>query len=278
LTPDRAADLEQIPGSDHRHRTALPPGSIQRPCHRPRERLRRSQLPSRALWRVPLLPRHPISRLGLALILASLLATPGWAKTNKTKGGNGSRGDSPGSSFTLQDTGVAKVDKFYGRVENQVTRLQTARQDVQDANERLTLILDLPRGTPLADALEDLRSKAAGEIQLVLEGTKPVLQASDAVPDNLREAIDATNALVEDLSNAMVTLRRVKKRVKAMPEQATHMPRAIARSDLGLTEKAQASVIATRNLLETKRLATEAGALVQECRDSLKLIRSSFGD
>lgn len=219
------------------------------------------------------------SRLALLLLLASLIATPCLAKSKsagKSKGGDAQQPEE--TTFVLQDTGVAKVDKFYDRVENIVGKLQAAQADIDAANSQLSVVLGLPEGTPLADALTDLKEKAAGEVRLVLEGDKPRLEASDAVPSNLREAVDATNALMGELSDAVSTLRKVKQRAEKMPGQARQMPRAIARSDLDLVGKAQATVIATQNLSATRQVATETGDLLTECRESLKLVRSTFGD
>jgi hypothetical protein len=181
------------------------------------------------------------------------------------------------ATFTIEDTGVAKVDQFYGQVETIVGKLQTAQSGMDAANAKLAEALGLAEGTPVADALADLQAKAEGKIELVLEGTKPTIKPADGCPENVQNAIDATNAMATELVSAIDVLKGIAGDIQPMVGQATDMPAAIAESDLGLADKAKATKTAASNLKTTKQVATEADTLAGKCQESLELIKSTFG-
>lgn len=185
--------------------------------------------------------------------------------------------DEASSELVIEDTGVAKVDAFYDKVETMVGQLQSAQADMDSANAKLAEALGLAEGTPLADALADLQAKAEGKIELVLEGTKPTLKPADGCPENVQNAIDATNAMADKLVAAMETVQGVATDIKPLITEAADMPAAIAESDLGLKDKAVATKTAASNLKTTKQVPVEADALAGKCNDSLQLIKSTFG-
>ncbi len=189
----------------------------------------------------------------------------------------GKKGGDDAQTFTIEDTGVAKVDQFYDGVEGVVGKMQTAQGELDASQTKLAEALGLAEGTPVADALADLQGKAEGKIELVLEGTKPTLKASDAVPENVQAAIEATNAMAAELVEAAEVLKSCATDLEPMIGQASDMPAAIADSDLGLADKAKATKTTAANLKTTKQVLEEAKTLAGQCQESLELIKSTFG-
>lgn len=185
--------------------------------------------------------------------------------------------DDGAAELVIEDTGVAKVDAFYDKVETMIGKLQSAQADMDSANAKLAEALGLAAGTPVADALADLQAKAEGKIELVLEGTKPTLKAKEGVPENVQSAIDATNAMATSLMAATDTLKSVAADAKPLVTEAADMPAAIVESSLGLADKAKATKTAASNLKTTKQIPAEADTLAGKCQESLELIKSTFG-
>jgi uncharacterized protein YoxC len=185
--------------------------------------------------------------------------------------------DGATAELVIEDTGVAKVDAFYDKVEAMIGKLQSAQADMDSANASLAEALGLAEGTPVADALADLQAKAEGKIELVLEGTKPTLQAGEGVPENVQNAINATNEMAAKLTAAAETLKGVATDVAPLLAEAKDMPAAIAESDLGLKDKATATKTTASNLKTTKQIPEEANTLAGQCSESLELIKSTFG-
>ncbi len=185
--------------------------------------------------------------------------------------------DGAATELVIEDTGVAAVDSFYDKVETMIGKLQSAQADMDSANAKLAEALGLAEGTPLADALADLQAKAEGKIELVLEGTKPTIKPADGCPENVQNAIDATNAMANSLMAATDTLKSVATDAKPLAVEATDMPAAIVDSSLGLADKAKATKTAASNLKTTKQIPAEAETLAGKCQESLELIKSTFG-
>jgi division protein CdvB (Snf7/Vps24/ESCRT-III family) len=189
----------------------------------------------------------------------------------------GKSADDGGTELVIEDTGVAKVDSFYDKVETIIGKLQSAQTDMDESNAKLAEALGLAEGTPVADALADLQAKAEGKISLVLEGTKPTLTAEEGCPENVKNAINATNDMATKLTAAATTLKEVAGEVAPLLGEAKDMPAAIAESDLGLKDKATATKTAASNLKTTKQIPEEANTLAGKCNETLELIKSTFG-
>ncbi len=212
-------------------------------------------------------------RSALSFAMAGLLAL---SLTNDAFAGK-KGGDDAANEFTIEDVGVAKVDQFYDGVETQVANMKGAQEDMDNANAKLAEALGLGEGTPVADALNDLADKAGDKVELVLDGTKPTLKPADACPENVKEAVNAANAMVESLVAAVVTLKDVAKATAAMVPQAGDMPGAIKDSSLGAVDKAKAIKLSASNLKSTKQLAEEAKILAGQCEETLELVKTTFG-
>ncbi len=204
----------------------------------------------------------------MAGFLVISLADNAWAKKGSDEGS---------SDLAIEDTGVSTVDSFYDQVEALIGKMQSAQSDMDSANAKLAEALGLADGTPMADALADLSAKAEGKIELVLDGTKPTLTAAEGCPENLQNAITATNDMATALTDAAATLKSVAGEAPGLVGQAADMPGAIADSSLGLKDKAMATKTAASNLKTTKQIPEEANTLAGQCDESLGLIKSTFG-
>ena len=211
------------------------------------------------------------SRFLASVALLGLLSFSGAAFAGKS-------GDEGGSTeLVILDTKVPEVDSFYDKVEALIGQLQAARTDIDQANGKLNEALGIATDAPIATALADLQQKAEGKIQLVLEGTKPTLKPSDAVPENVQAGIDAVNGMASQLVQAVETLKAVGSEVAPLATQAADMPAAITGSSLNLKDKAVATKNAAANLKVTKQIPVEAENLTKSCNDTLELIKTTFG-
>jgi cell division septum initiation protein DivIVA len=212
------------------------------------------------------------SRFLASVALLGLLAFSGTAFA-----GNKSSEEGGAAELVILDTKVPEVDSFYDKVEALIGQLQSARTDIDQANGKLAEVLGLATDAPVATALADLQAKAEGKIQLVLEGTKPTLKPSDAVPENVQAGIDAVNGMATKLVQAVETLKQVTSEVTPLATQAADMPDAITSSSLNLKDKAVATKNAAANLKVTKQIPVEAENLTTSCNDTLELIKTTFG-
>jgi hypothetical protein len=112
-------------------------------------------------------------------------------------------------TLAIETTGVATFDSVFGKAGSMLTSIVTARTNIDTANKNLTTALGLKDGTPLKDAIADLKTKAAGKIKVAMNGTTPKLEATDAVPDNVKKGIDAVNGLIDATGSATTAMGQV---------------------------------------------------------------------
>lgn len=102
--------------------------------------------------------------------------------------------------------------------------LAKAQTQLAEANDGVATALGLPAGTPLADALAELKEKAAGNLEIAMEGTVPSIKASDAVPSDVTAAIDAVNSAVSEVSTTIDDLSGLPDQVKSLIDQSKALP------------------------------------------------------
>lgn len=140
-----------------------------------------------------------------ALTLTSLftvgltLAPSAWA---------GKKGDAPDAdpckteAPKITNSGIPDMDAVFSKAAAIQDTVATQTTSVCTARSHLNEALGVATDAPVATALADLKSKAGGAVKLGLDGATPKLMAADAVPDNVKAAMDAVNALVETSAGA----------------------------------------------------------------------------
>lgn len=126
--------------------------------------------------------------LAVALVATALTWAPeAWAKKEKAAA-------SDEVKLEIKDTGIKTVDETFAKAKAPVESVMKARSEIDNLQKNLITALGLTEGTPFADALADLKTKAAGKITAGIDAKgMPELKPGDAVPANVQTAIDAVN-------------------------------------------------------------------------------------
>ena len=168
-------------------------------------------------------------RLTLVAMLASLVLAP-TADAKKDKSDDGSSTEASADDGgaielpTIEETGIAAFDDVFSQVREIHETLAKAQTQLAEANDGVATALGLPAGTPLADALAELKEKAAGNLEIAMEGTVPSIKASDAVPSDVTAAIDAVNSAVSEVSTTIDDLSGLPDQVKSLIDQSKALP------------------------------------------------------
>lgn len=156
-----------------------------------------------------------MATMGLALMLAPSTAL---AK----KGKNGKKGKKGRGEITM--TGFKSFDKVFKEVADIDARVSVAETALKTAKRDLNTALDLKRGTPLKDALADLKVKGADNLQVVMKGKVPQLTVSELAPSNITNAAEAVNGLTSALVTSIDELAGVPEEIAALTKQAQKFP------------------------------------------------------
>jgi len=139
----------------------------------------------------------------------------------KKKGKKGKKGKNNGD---IMLTGFKSIDKVFRQVSDIDARIDGAETALSSAKRNLNVALQLEKGTPLKDAIADLRVKGGDNLRVVMKGKTPQLTVSSMAPTNITTAATAVN----DMSSALITsiedLAGVPKEIKQLTKAVENLP------------------------------------------------------
>lgn len=126
----------------------------------------------------------------------------------------------------IEMTGIKTFDNVFTQLKSIDDTLTAADSSMKTAKQELNVALALKKGTPLKAGLADLKQKADGKVKVVMKGKQPTLEPTDAIPQNVQDALTAVNtmtgslqATVEGLATVDDDLKRLVKRTNKFPEK-----------------------------------------------------------
>jgi hypothetical protein len=144
-----------------------------------------------------------VSALGvLALASLPLISADAWAGKAAAPAA-GEEKELP----KIEMTGISQFDSVFSRAKTIQDTLDTSHGDLQKSRENVKGTLGIATDAPLATAFADLKTKAQGKVKVAMKGNRPALEATDAVPDNVKAGIDATNQLLDQAEKTAMTAK-----------------------------------------------------------------------
>jgi archaellum component FlaC len=213
----------------------------------------------------------------LSLTLLGLgLALGGSAHAKKDKG-------SDTEYVKIEKTGIKEIDSVFNQVKDIQNTLEAVEKSINTTTSSLNTTLGLAKDTPFSTAIADLKDKAEGKVNVVMEGGSPQLSASDAVPTNVQQAIDAVNTGVEQVNSAMAGLQEIPSQVKALQTEAmgfdvNAVKEAAEKQGMGLTEGLAAAKTVASNLKATSQTVNRATDVKDASVDFMGAFTGSFGE
>lgn len=178
----------------------------------------------------------------------------------------------------IQTVGVKAIDDYFAKAGGLVKTVSDSRLAIDTANKNLVTVLGLKEGTPVADALADLKTKAAGKIKVGMNGAVPKLEAADDCPENVKTGIEAANGLLGALGQAAVAMPTIVTQAPALVTEgqalAPQVPGMVA--SLGLKAPG-ASKAFGKNLAIIVSLPVESKKLIDSSIDTFKIVKDTFG-
>lgn len=213
-----------------------------------------------------------MATMGLALMLA-----PSTALAKKGKKGKGKKGKN--AQITM--TGFKSFDKVFKEVADIDARISVAEDALKFAKRDLNIALDLKRGTPLKDALADLKVKGGENLSVAMTGKVPQLSVSDLAPENITNAVAAVNGLTSSLVTSIDQLAGVPEEVAALTKQAQKFPerakKEFAGDPIGALFKAPKLVKSLNsNLKVTGSLPSRSTKVTGRATEILSVVSTEF--
>jgi len=124
----------------------------------------------------------------------------------------------------IEDVGVKALDAFFSDAREIDERLDRAQRARRQGRLGINAALGLERSTPLETAVSELKSRARGNLTVVMRGGVPQLAAKDMLPSDLVSAVDAVNTATAGYAGALKDLAGIPKRSASMVRKSRRLP------------------------------------------------------
>ena len=187
-----------------------------------------------------------------------------------------------GNKASIQGLDITSLDEIFSDASDIETTLNRAKKKRKKARQNVNEILGLSPKASFTDSLAELKSRGDGKITVAMSGSMPTLQATDAVPSDVRSAISAVNSAVESYATMLTNLRDVPTESKQIARKAKKLNVSDLRSEMG---PFSISEISTRieqfrtfktNVEVTAELPKKANTLVQGLGSDIQAVRDVF--
>ena len=175
--------------------------------------------------------------------------------------------------LAMAKTGIADVDNVFMKADEPLKTLNDTKTALDNLNKNLNTALGLADTGSLGDALNSLKTKAAGKITVAMNDKQmPTLKPSDAVPEDVQKAIDGFNKSIDEISALVPKLASLPDQFKEIATAAAGFnPSTLAKS--GVKPTAVPGVL--KNIKNNIDVLGKAPTLVTGLIDSTKTLTTS---
>lgn len=185
-----------------------------------------------------------------------------------------------GVSNSIELVGINAFDAVFTQARDIDKILDRARKQIRNGRTNLNSALGLTQGTPWADAVSQLQKKGGSKLRLASSGGGFKLQASDAVPNNVKSAVSAMNSTLGNYRTALTQMANLPKEIKQLNAAAAKFPDRIQRNynNLGISAFELPQILSTtsNNLQMMSRFPKRVTKLSGDINSNLNVVRKLF--
>jgi hypothetical protein len=177
----------------------------------------------------------------------------------------------------IQTTGISAFDPTFTQAKDIHAKVTGEATNIHTARDNATKLLGAATDAPFATALADLKGKAEGKIKVAMSGTMPKLSPDAALPDNVKQGVDAVNGLVDAGGHAVDTCVGLKKDAEQLVAAVKGFPGQLPSLVSNPLELPKKTKIIADNVTAVGHIPTEIDDLVKEVEGLYKDISGAFG-
>ena len=219
--------------------------------------------------------RKVLGRVVLVCVAVIGIAFAGPAAAKK--GNKGDEGIIP--------TGIVAFDRVFDRVGAIDRRLKKSERQLRQGKKNFNTALGLPKKTPIATGIAELKQRGASKLKLAANGKVPQLTYADGVPTDVRNAAEAANAMVGNFSTTIAELAGIAPEIVGIVAEVRNFPanlqREFAAGHAGLFKKLfglpKAAKALAHDLKVTKDLPVRAANVTRRMTEVVGAVAQSFG-
>jgi hypothetical protein len=214
--------------------------------------------------------------LGVAALGFAMSSSTSFAK--KDKGGDAAESaEAVVEALVIEDTGIEGIDKVFAPAKQMITNLTTAQTGLKAFNDGLTTAMGLPAGTPIADAVAELKKAAPGMLKVTMDGMKPKVEVKPEAPENVKKAVESINAGGEGIVATITAVKDMPEQIKATIDAAKGLPAAIPSMGIKATQIPKALKTVGKNAGTVGKIPGEAKKTSDAAMMSIDAIKTLGG-
>jgi ribosomal protein S13 len=224
--------------------------------------------------------RHFLSVSGLVLALAAFLTVIG--SQDAMAGKKKNRGK-PSASMDIKHIGVKSIDHFFADVRDIDGRLDRAQRARRTGRTGVNAALGLEKGTPLQDAVRELKTRSKGNLSVMMTGGVPQLTANSMLPSDLVTAVDAVNSATSGYAAALKDLAGIPKRTASLVKNSSRLPKKLKShyvddfSVLAVPQMVQQTITLKNNIKLMRDMPSRSRKVVKGLNKDLGMLVQTFG-
>jgi len=186
----------------------------------------------------------------------------------------------PGAvDLTMIKTGIADVDNIFTKADEPLKTLNDTKTAMDNLTKNLNTALGLGDTGSLTDAINDLKTKAAGKITVAMNDKQmPTLKPSDAVPENVQKAIDGFNQSIDEISALVPKLASLPQQFKDVATAAAGInPSSLTKSGVKPIQAPKILGDVKKNIDTLGKAPAVATGLMDSSKTLVSSVTSAFG-
>ena len=177
----------------------------------------------------------------------------------------------------IEKIGIAEFDDVFMKARAIHDNLDEQDLKLKEARTNVNTVLGVATDAPLATAFQDLKTAANGKFKIVLKGTAPKLEASDAVPENVQKGLDAANGLVDVVVGTIAEGKKLEPQAKELAGAVVAFPGQLSGMGLDPMKLLAATKIVTANVKATGSTPDRIVQLLKSCEGIFTDLKGVFG-
>lgn len=178
---------------------------------------------------------------------------------------------------TIEKTGIPEMDEVFTKaraiqdtVAAQTTELCNARGNVNTA-------LGVATDAPVKTALEDLKMKASGKLQVALDGAVPKIVPAEDAPENVKAGAEAVNKLIGASTEAAKQTIGLVPEAQALAKTAAGFPMKVPTIKVDGVDIPTAIKVVGEDVKAMKQLPNQIQGLTGEMEKLYNDVKSILG-
>ena len=218
--------------------------------------------------------------VGLAALALALQPGDALAK-GKGKGKGKSKGGAKAKSSQVELTGNHSLDAVFKQLKTLDQAVTGAEHSRSSGKHNMTTAMGLPKDAKLSTVVKHVQAQSQGKVKIAMNGGKPQLQASDALPEKLKTEIEAINGALTDYADAIKNVSKIPKEAAQLSKKVQTFPadfkKEVMSNPLGAVSLLKDLGTIKDNIKVAKGLPKRATTVTKELNADIKVIVTAFG-